>query len=70
MEEEEEKVPGKLNETKKPKLTPFTFKTILYLVSLLVFGSISMAFYCNYEGWSPGTAFGFAVVTLSTVGKS
>lgn len=69
MEQEEDKEEEKSVQEKKPYFTQFTIKTVVYLTSLLIFGSISMAFYCNYEGWSPGTAFGFAVVTLSTVGE-
>jgi hypothetical protein len=44
-------------------------KTIVYISSLAIFLTVSAVFYCNYEGWTPEIAFGFAIVTLSTVGK-
>lgn len=44
-------------------------KLVIYLTSLVAFVSVSILFYCNYEGWSPEVAIGFAIVTLATVGK-
>ena len=58
------------SETQKPvnKLSVSKVKAVVYIVSLLLFISCSAIFYCNYEGWSPDIALGFAIVTLSTVG--
>jgi hypothetical protein len=52
------------------RLSAFTMKTIVYLLSLVLFLTASAVFYCNYEGWTPEIAFGFAIVTLSTVGTA
>lgn len=51
------------------KWDPLTVKTAIYLISLILFLLAGILFYSQYEGWTAETAIGFAIVTLSTVGK-
>ncbi|KAJ1424407.1 hypothetical protein B484DRAFT_398289 [Ochromonadaceae sp. CCMP2298] len=50
------------------RLSPLGAKALRHFSSLALLISISVCFYCSYEGWAPTTAVSFAIVTLSTVG--
>lgn len=50
-------------------LSPSGVKALVYFGSLILYIVAAVVFYCYYEGWTPGEALSFAIVTLATVGK-